>query len=359
MRDFQQALYEGILVAFGKTLAKYDGFLQGEIMRDVGRELLDYLNARGLNFEETNSIDDLKSLTDLFIRNGFAESVEVRPADKGANYIWTKLYGICAYEELHKFAANPFLSCPLNLSLYYLADKHGKTMLLHSKKFDSARGVTESQYEIVDKAAMRDAEHDQLVVEHARLYALAEKRENLYRQEAETDALTGLANRRKLRDSGASAVRLARSNGEPLAILMIDIDHFKRVNDTFGHGVGDSALQTVADLCRKAIRQTDIAARFGGEEFVIVLPNTPESHALEIAERLRKAVQNVPIFSEAATPVRLTVSIGIACTKPDSQDDFDKLLNDADLAMYAAKNDGRNQVAGVGMIRFLDRPADA
>lgn len=344
MRDFELALYEGILVAFGKTLAKYDGFLQGEIMREVGRELIDYLNARGLNFEETGSVDDLKTLTDLFVRNGFAESVEVRPADKGSNYVWNKLYGICAYEELLKFAANPFLSCPLNLSLYYLADKHGKTMVLHSKKFDSANGVTESQYEIVDKKPLTEAEHDQLVIKHAHLFALAQEREHLYRQEAQTDALTGLANRRKLMERGASAIHLARCRGEPLTVLMIDIDHFKRVNDTFGHAVGDAALRTVADLCRKAIRQTDIAARFGGEEFVIVLPNTPESHALEIAERLRNAVQDYSVLGRASEPMHLSVSIGIACLKPSNPGDFESLLDAADAALYTAKNRGRNQV---------------
>jgi diguanylate cyclase (GGDEF)-like protein len=359
MRDFEQALYEGILVAFGKTLAKYDGFLQGEIMRDVGRELIEYLNARGLNFEETGSIDDLKKLTDLFIENGFAESVEVRPAEKGSNYVWHKLYGICAYEELHKFAANPFLSCPLNLSLYYLADKLGKTMLLHSKKFDSARGVTESQYEVVDKAPLTEAEHDQLVIKHAHLFALAQEREHVAREEAQTDALTGLANRRKLQERGASAVHLARCRGEPLAVLMVDIDHFKRVNDTFGHGVGDSALRAVADLCRGAIRQTDIAARVGGEEFVIVLPNTPEAHAQEIAERLRAAVQDYSVLGPAADPMHLTVSIGIACLKPGSPDDFDALLDDADTALYAAKNHGRNRVSLAGRPNFTGATPNA
>lgn len=344
MRDFQQALYEGILVAFGKTLAKYDGFLQGEIMREVGRELIEYLNARGLNFEESGNLDDLKRLTDLFVRNGFAESVEVRPADKGSNYVWNNLYGICAYEELLKFAANPFLSCPLNLSLYYLADKHGKTMVLHSKKFDSASGVTESQYEVVDKKPLTAAEHDQLVIKHAHLYALAQEREQHFRQEAQTDALTGLANRRMLLERGASAIHLARCRGEPLAVLMIDLDHFKRVNDTFGHAVGDTALRTVADLCRNEIRQTDLAARFGGEEFVIVLPNTPQSHALEIAERLRTAVQDFSVLGETDDPMGLSVSIGIACLKPGNGVDFNNLLDAADAALYKAKNRGRNQV---------------
>jgi len=350
MRDFQQALYEGILVAFGKTLARYDAFLQGEIMREVGRELIDYLNARGLGFEETGSLDDLTRLTDLFVRNGFAESVEARPADRGCNYVWNNLYGVGAYEELQKFAANPFLSCPLNLSLYHLADKHGKTMVLHDKTFDSRRGVTESQYEIVDKPPLAAAGHDQLVIEHARLYALARERERRYRREAMTDPLTGLANRRKLLADGAAAVQAARDRREPLALLMIDLDHFKRVNDTFGHAVGDAALRVVADLCRGAIRQTDMAARLGGEEFVVVLPNTTEPQALEIAERFRGAVQEYSIVGDGAAALRLTVSVGVACLRPGGDDDFHRLLDDADLALYSAKGQGRNQVvrAAVG-----------
>lgn len=359
MRNFQQALYEGILVAFGKTLARYDAFQQGEIMREVGRELIDYLKARGLDFEETGSLEDLKTLTDLFVRNGFAESVEVHPADKGSNYVWNNLYGICAYEELLKFAANPFLSCPLNLSLYYLADKHGKTMVLHNKTFDSQRGVTESQYEIVDKRPVTAPEHDQLVIEHARLYALAQEREHRYRREAQTDALTGLANRRKLLTDGVAAVDAAYSRNEPLAVLMIDIDHFKRVNDTFGHAVGDTALRAVADLCRAAIRQTDLAARLGGEEFVVVLPNTTEPQALEIAERFRGAVQNYSIAGDDAPTIRLTVSIGIACLAPDGRDDFDTLLEEADLALYAAKSQGRNRVVRADVTSSQGMPTGA
>ena len=112
MQDFEKILYEALLVAFGKILAKYNVFAQGTILKDVGREIIEYLNDHGFEFEETDDIEDLTTLTELFVKNGFAESLDVEPADKGNNYIWHNLYGIEAYEELHEISDNPFLACP-------------------------------------------------------------------------------------------------------------------------------------------------------------------------------------------------------------------------------------------------------
>lgn len=175
MNNFKQTLYEALLVAFGKTLAKYNAFAQATILRDVGRELIDYLHRHGFEFEETGAPEDLARLTSLFVENGFAERLDVLPADRGNNYVWHNLYGRDAYQELHEVSDNPFLACPLNLCLYYLADKHHKTMRLLEKSF-SSDGVVESQYEVVDQAPLDDAELDPLVLENARLYELARER---------------------------------------------------------------------------------------------------------------------------------------------------------------------------------------
>lgn len=176
MKDFEKSLYEAVLVAFGKILAKYNGFAQASILRDVGREIIDYMNAHGFGFEETGTADDMGRLTELFVKSGFASSLEAQPASPGTNYVWRDLYGIEAYHTLHEISDNPFLACPLNLSLYYLAEKHGKTMRLVSKSFDVAHRTAESQYVVEDKVALAPGDMDPLVIENARLYELAEER---------------------------------------------------------------------------------------------------------------------------------------------------------------------------------------
>ncbi|MBL8093018.1 MAG: hypothetical protein JNL73_02535 [Anaerolineales bacterium] len=184
MNDFRTRLYEALLVAFGRVLAKYNIFAEGAVLRDVGKEIVDYLNAHGLDFTEHGDIADLSRLTDLFIQNGFAGSVEVEPAPRGTRYIWHDLYGLEAYQQLHEVADNPFLSCPLNLCLYYIADKHGKTMRLHSKTFDLEHRLTVSDYEVVDKETNNPSALDALVVENARLVELSHEREILYKHQA-------------------------------------------------------------------------------------------------------------------------------------------------------------------------------
>ena len=176
MEDFERVLYEATLVAFGKILSKYNVFAQSSILRDVGREIVSYLNSHGFGFDEKGDLDDLSTLTQLFVKNGFAEKLDIEPADKGANYIWHNLYGVDAYEELHRIADNPFLSCPLNLCLFYIADKQNKTMRLHRKSFDRVGKKVESQYEIVEKEGKHGEGFDALVIENARLYDLAQER---------------------------------------------------------------------------------------------------------------------------------------------------------------------------------------
>ena len=193
MNEFEKTLYEALLVAFGKTLAKYNAFAQGTILKDVGREIIEYLNCHGFAFEETGELEDLATLTDLFIKNGFAESLEIEPAERGNNYIWHNLYGIEAYEELHEISDNPFLACPLNSCLYYVADKHNKTMRLLNKSFDLETKTAESEYEIVDKDEFQEEDFDPLVIENARLYQLAQERaDRLEKAQQEIKTLRGI-----------------------------------------------------------------------------------------------------------------------------------------------------------------------
>jgi diguanylate cyclase (GGDEF)-like protein len=155
------------------------------------------------------------------------------------------------------------------------------------------------------------------------------------------DALTGVHSRRWLDQALPRVVQRHQFAGDPFALAVVDVDHFKRVNDTFGHPAGDSVLAAVAATLRDKLRPTDLIARFGGEEFVLLLPQTPTWGALRAAERVREAVAKMTFRHDDKALPQVTISIGIAALKPGS--DARRLLSEADQALYLAKHSGRNQ----------------
>lgn len=157
---------------------------------------------------------------------------------------------------------------------------------------------------------------------------------------ARTDELTGLHNRRHFFDLGTQQFDIARRYGKSLTIAMFDLDHFKAVNDSYGHQLGDRALQHVARLAGAHLRAADVLARYGGEEFVLLMPETDATPAMALAERIRTAVQTQPMPSERG-PIALSVSLGIARLQADD-DNIETLIQRADRALYAAKAAGRN-----------------
>ncbi|MBI3516667.1 MAG: GGDEF domain-containing protein [Proteobacteria bacterium] len=156
-----------------------------------------------------------------------------------------------------------------------------------------------------------------------------------------TDPLTGLLNRRSFMDLSGKEETRARRHGNPFSVLMLDIDHFKKINDTFGHPVGDLAIKALADICSNALRPHDLLARYGGEEFVLTLPHTPTEGARVVAERIREAVEKVEVPSDKGV-VRFTVSIGVSTYA--SGEAFDHIVERADKALYVSKQGGRNRV---------------
>jgi two-component system cell cycle response regulator len=161
---------------------------------------------------------------------------------------------------------------------------------------------------------------------------------------AVVDALTGLNNRRFLETHLANSLDQAAHKGRPLSLMILDIDHFKSVNDTYGHDAGDEVLRVFAQRVKRVLRGADLVCRLGGEEFVVVMPDTPLAIAERVAERVRAAVENerFPIDSKATRTIPVTTSIGLAERGADAN--ADALLRRADKALYASKSSGRNRV---------------
>ena len=176
-------------------------------------------------------------------------------------------------------------------------------------------------------------------------------RANVYAEilkHATLDALTGFYNRRQLEERIKQEISSSKRQKTPLCAIMTDIDFFKRVNDTYGHAVGDLVLKTVSKVMRSQLREYDIAGRYGGEEFAVLLPFTKIEEARMVAERLRKSIEDKVIDISKINPeanekeIRVTISLGVYEFKPEDKEE--DLLKNADRALYKAKESGRNRV---------------
>ncbi len=161
------------------------------------------------------------------------------------------------------------------------------------------------------------------------------------RRLARTDALTGLHNRRDLERRMAEEISRSRRHGRPLSVVIGDLDHFKRVNDAFGHAVGDAVLRAVGVRMRRSLRSEDLAVRWGGEEFLLLLPDTDRDEAVQVADKIRRTISEEPIDCDGRQ-VPVTISLGVAeLAEGENVADF---FRRADVAMYRAKDEGRNRV---------------
>ena len=160
---------------------------------------------------------------------------------------------------------------------------------------------------------------------------------------AEHDSLTNLFNRRKFMEHLEREFQLSKRYSHSISLLMMDLDHFKRVNDTYGHDAGDLVLKLFAELCVKSIRDVDIAGRIGGEEFAVLMPATGKENAVIVAERIRNEIAHRD-FEYGGKPFNVTISIGVASIPPERLNSFAELLKIADTFLYKAKETGRNKV---------------
>jgi diguanylate cyclase (GGDEF)-like protein len=213
-------------------------------------------------------------------------------------------------------------------------------LLIVSRTGRKGRPGTLREHEV--ETLDRLAHHARLAIANARLHAHVS-------QLAITDPLTGLTNhgemQRRLAFEAGRLQRYAtlRAAGHHLSMILLDIDHFKKFNDRFGHQAGDAVLKGVSAALTGAVRSFDVAARYGGEEFAVILPETTEEAAREVAERIRRSVAMYPFASEGGKAVRVTVSVGVA-TAPENGSSPTALIKQADAALYHSKEEGRNRV---------------
>ena len=224
--------------------------------------------------------------------------------------------------------ALPFTLDRLQAGVFFLRTMHHEPPLT-TEDVEFADTVIKAAVAAVRRARILESAK----ADNARLEALAT-----------TDPLTLLLNRRALVDRLAAEMDRARRYGTVVTLLMVDIDHFKRINDTYGHLVGDDVLREVATLLQGAVRTVDVVARYGGEEFIIVLPETNEEGAISFAERLRERIEAQEFGRGGRAGLRLTTSIGVATFPSPLVESTEDLFGRADAALYRAKADGRNRV---------------
>lgn len=198
-----------------------------------------------------------------------------------------------------------------------------------------------------DKGYWYNEEIRKLLLVYVGLTASALQRVRLIditRRAAITDSLTGAYNRRFFDEMLKKQIALAKRRNEPLGLILADLDHFKNINDTYGHIAGDQALQQIASIMKNSIRSSDILSRYGGEEFVIIMPSIDISNAIKKAEGLRRHIESFQFqIGSAGQPPQITISIGVS-SFPDHGTEYETLIAAADLALYKAKKGGRNRV---------------
>jgi diguanylate cyclase (GGDEF)-like protein len=205
------------------------------------------------------------------------------------------------------------------------------------------RGLVEGASDYVTKPF-----HPTVVKARVALHMQVVRQRRMLETLANIDGLTELPNRRQFDSVFAAEWARATRTAQPLSVALLDVDFFKRYNDSYGHAMGDHALQLVARTLRKRVqRPADLAARYGGEEFIVVMPDTPLEGALELAERLRIGIEGLGVpHKRSSAAICLTVTIGVACTASDPVLAPEALLQKADERLYRAKKAGRNRVVG-------------
>lgn len=250
-----------------------------------------------------------------------------------------KLFGINPY-ELDRYRLRDFFADADNRQL--LSEHLEQEKEVQDFEVLVKTPISETPFWLLASANIIDYNYDVALYSAYQDITSRKNREALLKNQATRDPLTSLYNRRYFEDEVTKQILKAKAAQSPYSVLMLDADFFKRVNDTYGHKVGDKVLIELASTTERALRDNDIVARYGGEEFVVFLPGINADQARAVADRLRSSIASVVVYSDENQPVTFTVSIGVSSS--EISDNIDTLIKTADEALYRAKQNGRNRV---------------
>jgi diguanylate cyclase (GGDEF)-like protein/hemerythrin-like metal-binding protein len=291
-------------------------------------------------------VDKLKVLTGKFTAN-FKEKIQLESKRLERNYfvILVLLSIFLVSAILFSLILNHSIIHPIRRitdALDKMAQGHKDFQFKESSGSDEI-GAMQSAYEKLRRKLLQVDVFQSLVNRQKNEIEYRKSQQAHFETLAFTDALTGAVNRHQFNKVLADEIKRADNNQLPLSIMLLDIDHFKQVNDSYGHGVGDEVLIMFYRACKSAVRASDVVARIGGEEFVIILPKTHEKNAYQFAERLREKIQQLEVIVDEHK-IDLTVSIGVSQWRRDSFSSAEEFVDSADKLLYQAKNRGRNRV---------------
>jgi len=308
---------------------------------------------------ELNKIITLETLGDnsLFAVNIIdLSNFELIYANKAMKEIMADVSAKNCWESIHG-QESPCLWCKVSDSL---KNRENKSYIT----YESFNEVANKWYQLQDKIitlengknilisfaldiSMQKETQSQLINMHVKLSkqteALRDAQSKL-KEQANRDPLTNMYNRRYFNDISKKIIALSIRNKEPLSVIMIDIDKFKNINDTYGHHIGDEVIMLLANKIAELTRQSDVSARFGGEEFAILLPNTHDKNAIQFAQKIRMNIENTS-YTNKEISIHFTVSIGVAEFNSEQDSLVGEALDRADQALYDAKENGRNKVS--------------
>lgn len=321
--------------------------MSGYKKREIKKEIKDFLNMEAI--EKTSLfgvyIVDINTYEIEYVN----QAVKNIMANINAKYCWEAMYGLdspCPWCKIPQLVNKYNKSNEKSVLSEHFNEVNDKWYQLQEQVIDINENITIKNAFAIDISLQKEAQGE-LIKSNVKLSLQSNKLKEAQielQELSNRDPLTNLYNRRYLSEISKELFLLAKRNETSLSVVMIDIDKFKNINDTHGHDVGDKILKLLAKTLIENLREIDIVARLGGEEFVILLPDTDIKSAYNKSEEIRKVIQKLSFKIDDSNNLKFTVSIGVSAYNAEDDVTFDEILKKSDNALYEAKEKGRNKV---------------